>query len=327
MAKYTITMLELKTTYPNIYNDLFPEWEIFDNDETHKTKLQNDILQYFTMREIGSETPDLFQFYFKRRFSQFVDEYNRMGKAQLEVSQLGWLTEYQEEETGENNGEIVGNQNGTDNTTEDGTSSGTSTSKKNGSSSGTDGDTIKVIESSETDESETTASEGEQTSNGTNNSTTTSSGTSSQDNKQYDYPYNGQVPETEYSQSSETKQSGETSGTDTVEGTTTDKVNSTGSGTRTDKTTTSGEKDETRTGTHSDTSEETGEDSFENTDSKTIKKTSNQDTTETTSGTHKIERSGRRTGVPELYLKYVDAIKTLDIMWYSWMEPCFIQLY
>lgn len=327
MAKYTLTMLELQKTYPDIYNNLFPQWSIFDNDETHKVNLQNSILEYFTMREIGSETPDLFQFYFKRRFSQFVEEYNRLGSAQLEVATQGWLTEYEEEETGENSGETIGNSNGTDNTTEDGTSSGSSTSKKDGTSSGTDGSTAKIVESGETDESETTASEGEQTSNGTSNSTTTSSGTSSNDTKKYEYPINGQVSTLEYSATGEDKQSGTTSGTDTMEGTTTDTTTTTGSGTRTNKTTTSGTRDETRTGTNEGTTSETGEGTFSNTDNKTIKKTSNEDTTETSTSNHKINRSGRRTGVPELYLKYIDAIKTIDTMWYVWLEPCFMQLF
>ena len=37
MAKYTMTLLDLKTNYPETYAALFPSWSIFDNDETHKT--------------------------------------------------------------------------------------------------------------------------------------------------------------------------------------------------------------------------------------------------------------------------------------------------
>ena len=327
MAKYTMTLMDLKTNYPETYAALFPAWSIFDNDETHKTNLQNNILNYFALREIGSETPDRFQFYFQRMFLKYVEEYNRLGRAQAEVAQLGWLEEYEETESGENSGKSTGKATSSGTDTENGTTSGTSTGKTTSKKTGSDTDTLKETTSDEKSTTESGTTSGTSTSSGTSSGTKNDTTSQTGNAKAYEYPINGQVSTADYSATSENKTEGSGTNAETTSGETSDSTTTSGETSATGKETNKGTKDITDTQTHSENAEISQTGSTSGTEERTRTTSETNDTTEETTGKHSASRSGRRTAAPELYLKYIDAIKTLDIMWYAWLEPCFFQLF
>ena len=164
MANYTITLNELLKLNPTLRAELFPDWTIFDNDETHKTNLENDIVDYFLLREIGFETADAFVHYFQRSFKEHIAEYNRLGAAQAKVAEIGWFSSYDEHRTLETNVTLTD--------TENKTKANTQTIKGTTGESGTETE-VTAENSSGSQNGETT---GENKQTGSNSGTVTKSG-------------------------------------------------------------------------------------------------------------------------------------------------------
>lgn len=79
MAIYTTT---IKYMYDNGYTlACLKTYPIYD--ENYRTTLNNYILNHFWFREIGLETPELFNFYLGNTLNEIMPYYNQLFKSQL----------------------------------------------------------------------------------------------------------------------------------------------------------------------------------------------------------------------------------------------------
>lgn len=80
MAHYTIT---IKTLQENSFDFGLKDYPIFD--ETYRSTLNNNILNYYFESEIGVETPALFKKLLNDRMQLIMNKYNVMYQAQKEL--------------------------------------------------------------------------------------------------------------------------------------------------------------------------------------------------------------------------------------------------
>lgn len=80
MAKYTIT---IKTLLDNKFDLGLKDYPIFDED--YRNTLNQEIIDYYFMSEIGFETPALFKRMLNSRMQLIMNKYNLMYKAQKEL--------------------------------------------------------------------------------------------------------------------------------------------------------------------------------------------------------------------------------------------------
>lgn len=86
MSKYTTT---IKVLLDNGFDFQLNSYPIFD--EEYRATLNQNILDYYYMSEIGFETPALFRHYLKTTLNVIMPKYNEIYKAQLKLltSSLG----------------------------------------------------------------------------------------------------------------------------------------------------------------------------------------------------------------------------------------------
>ena len=80
MAHYTVTINNLQR---NNFNFGLQNYAIFD--ESYRTTLNNNILNYYLESEIGVETPALFKRLLNDRMKLIMNKYNVMYQAQVEL--------------------------------------------------------------------------------------------------------------------------------------------------------------------------------------------------------------------------------------------------
>lgn len=80
MSKYTISIMKL---IDNGFDFQLDEYPIFD--EAYRSTLNQAILDYYYMYEIGFDSPNMFRHYLKTTLSMVMPKYNAMFKAQTEI--------------------------------------------------------------------------------------------------------------------------------------------------------------------------------------------------------------------------------------------------
>lgn len=81
MSKYTTTIYNLKQMHFDFGLNDYP---IFD--EAYRTTLNNEILDFYLMAEIGFETPALFKHYLNSTMRLIMPKYNAMYVAQTQIA-------------------------------------------------------------------------------------------------------------------------------------------------------------------------------------------------------------------------------------------------
>lgn len=132
-----------------LFNFDFP---IFD--ENHKLELEKKIISHYYMREIGTETPEIFVYSLYSKMNEIMPKYNALYKSQAELYDIDLLSPM-------NESEIISSDK-TANTTENGNTVGanstTQENKNNEESNSTFNETINNNTSSNTTENENTIS-------------------------------------------------------------------------------------------------------------------------------------------------------------------------
>lgn len=350
MANYTITLNELLKLNPTLRSELFPQWQIFDNDETHKANLEDDIVNYFLLREIGHETADSFVHYFQRKFKEHIVEYNRLGAAQAKVAEIGWFSNYSEERDLTTNIKSTDSENKVNSQTQESeggnsvnetineTSTESSTGNQEGTTSGTSsqsGSSTGNIskEGSSTNEQETTNT---LTGSGTRNNEGTNTNTN--DAKTWVAPISQFATEDE-NITSRTLTTDTGSNTNNETTSNSENTSNITDGTTSNSETTTQTTTDELSGTTSSTnkldvsSEAEGEVNTTKTSTGSNNQTINTDGTITTTGNGTKDeivsefKEGRTEPIQDLYIRYIDAIKSIDEMWHMWLEPCFMSIF
>ena len=130
MAKYTI---ELRTLISIGYELDLKTYPIFD--ESYRTQLNDKIINHYYFHEIGTETPDRFNFYLKQKMNEIMPLYNQLYKNKLNEIVNFKSDDYTK--TTQYDGEDSSNRTGSVTTTNDLTTNSTQHSEGIGNSTST----------------------------------------------------------------------------------------------------------------------------------------------------------------------------------------------
>ena len=83
MASYTMTLAKAISDGLLTTSDLFQDFITPDMPTADATALKDRIIYHFELRELGQETPDRFEHYFRDTVRTNIDEFNRLYKALL----------------------------------------------------------------------------------------------------------------------------------------------------------------------------------------------------------------------------------------------------
>lgn len=260
-------------------------------DESYRSSLNGKIIDHFYMREIGAETVGLFRLFVMRTMNEQMPYFNELYEKQAMLSDP--FTDY--EHSADEKGGDSKTSEWTSSTNETGSMEATETNDVTGSETGNVETSENVDDTSDTVSGSKGSSTGSEHTvfSDTPMSMLTNQGSPSVEN--LDYATNATFVDTqgstEDSSSSNVKSARETTGTETSKRDTTENAL----------------KDTSET-TKRDT-DETGERKDDGSWWKTISET------------------GRNQTQAELYQKYMDAWKNIDMMVIDALEPCFMQVY
>ena len=203
MAQYTI---ELRTLIENGYDIGLKDYPIYD--ESHRSVLNNKIINAFYFDEIGQETPALFKHHLNETMNRIMDYYNQLYKScDVEFNPL-WNVDLTETYTATNNSQRESTT--TDTTTNTKTRSGSD--KQKSTNDTTDTTTNTLNHTNTTDNTGTVGNKGD---NFSVKSDTTAGVTSIADIKGNVYASEGQHDVTNNTQTLNTKEATALKGTDT----------------------------------------------------------------------------------------------------------------
>lgn len=179
MAKYTI---ELRTLISIGYELDLKTYPIFD--ESYRTQLNDKIINHYYFHEIGTETPDRFNFYLKQKMNEIMPLYNQLYKNKLneivnfKSDDYTKTTQYDGEDSSNRTGSVTTTNDLTTNSTQHSEGIGNSTSTATNTDINSDTPQTPIKGSELPDGGFYASSASKSTANGTDNTTTEQDGTS-----------------------------------------------------------------------------------------------------------------------------------------------------
>lgn len=297
---------------PYIFNDT---WDTYDHE--HKEELEQKILRFYYMREIGYETVPLWKFRLNTQLSLIMPKYNVLYSSLSKIKDnLLANVDVTEERTSKDN-------NTSENTTHN---ASTSTSKADGKTDTTSSDNSTATNegTSKSDTTDESTSSTEQSS--TNKNTTTANATNNSDawNKYADTPQgglNGLQNDTYLTNAAHNLVDG-TSKTDTTSDTT---------ASQTSKTTDSGTSSNSGSTSSTNTNKASGETHGTSSSNSSTSNdgTTTQNGTGTHDGTSTMHMTGKNNGTSYIddYTKLVNQYNDIDMQIIAELEPLFMGIW